>query len=214
MLVCQVSVALSMGFPGSKVGTELVSWGVCTCLFLRKVLSCSWWCASDVHFLAMSLPCLVPFVCASEPQIPALKISDISVSTSWGFAWFSAHQQGQLLAGFGSRFCNPVWWSCIWRRTELPSCVSCEFGTWLAGDIRYLGFVINNNCFLTVCTNRKQHTVIIWKRRNSGGHSGQICPEQGPCPDSCCVCIPLISLVSFRPSTRLPCLVCMWCLRC
>lgn len=55
-----------------KAGTELVSWGVCTHLVSWKV-SCFWGRAFDFHFLAVLLPGLVPFLCASQPQIPTLE---------------------------------------------------------------------------------------------------------------------------------------------
>lgn len=82
-------------FPGSQVGTELVCAPISFCeryclvpgamLLMFISLLC--------HFLVL-VTCLVHFLCESEPQISALKISNILVSTSSGFAWISACQQG------------------------------------------------------------------------------------------------------------------------
>lgn len=129
-------------------------------------------------------------------------------SLSWGFAWITASHQGWPSTS------GQVWilflWSCLLvmhlkRNWATEQCQLPESGMRLAGDVRQLGLVISNNCFITVCINRNRCTVVIWRRRASGGHSGQACPEQGPRPELefPCVCIPLAPLVSPRPWTRL-----------
>lgn len=73
-------------FPGSKVGTELLSWGICPSLSVKVVvlfLIMCFWCPFLCYVIFLPM---VTFLCASEPQIPALKISNISMSRSWGFA--------------------------------------------------------------------------------------------------------------------------------
>lgn len=159
-------------FPGIKVGTELV------CAPISFCESCLIPGALLLRFISLVLvTCLVHFLCESEPQISALKICNILVSTSWGFAWISACQQGWPNFWLGLGPISVVLFGGHASEEEL-SCQAVSAVS-LVGDIRWLDFVVNNS-FLTVCRNKKQHTVIIWKKEDPGRSFSPALPRTGP----------------------------------